>query len=179
MKSLGTFCGPMTSTTLPPICNKEAMARVLVHSHVLIPVTPPRPTPPSIVACPWDVFQHRSVKAKGSSLMVFVPDCSRAPTWNLQHQAKCGYREQVSEGGRAGVRGEGEGEKITCMASHFIPVWRPSTALLEGEGGRSGQFQSGCRAVTGDEKAVGGGGAVTGGWKCGWGWCWGMGMPLR
>ena len=21
-------------------------------------------------------------------------------------------------------------------------------------------------------------GGVTGGWKCGWGWCWGMGMPL-
>ena len=47
-------------------------------------------------------------------------------------------------------------------------------ASLEGEGGRSGHFQSGCRAVTGDVKAW----AVTGGWKCGWGWCWGMGMPL-
>ena len=31
-------------------------------------------------------------------------------------------------------------------------------ALLEGEGGPSGQSQSGCRAVTGDVKAVGGGG---------------------
>ena len=50
-------------------------------------------------------------------------------------------------------------------------------ALLEGEGGASGQFQSGCRAVTGGATAVGGG-AVTGGWKCGWGWCWGMGMPF-
>ena len=30
-------------------------------------------------------------------------------------------------------------------------------ALLEGEGGASGQSQSGCRAVTGDVKAVGGG----------------------
>ena len=29
-------------------------------------------------------------------------------------------------------------------------------AALEGEGGRSGQFQSGCRAVTGDVQAVGG-----------------------
>ena len=52
-------------------------------------------------------------------------------------------------------------------------------ALLDGEGVRSGQSRSGCRAVTRDVKAVvGGGGAVTGGWKCGWGWCWGMGMPL-
>ena len=33
-----------------------------------------------------------------------------------------------------------------------------SRALLEGEGGQSGQSQSGCRAVTGDAKAVGGGG---------------------
>ena len=61
-------------------------------------------------------------------------------------------------------------------------------ASLEGEGGRSGQFQSGCRAVTGDVKAVGGW-AVTGGWKCGWGsgvgvWecesgpeCWGGNPP--
>ena len=50
-------------------------------------------------------------------------------------------------------------------------------ALLEGEGGGpSGQSQSGCRAVTGDVKAVVG--AVSGGWKCGWGWCWGMRMPL-
>ena len=31
-------------------------------------------------------------------------------------------------------------------------------ALLEGEGGPSGQSQSGCRAVTGDVKAVGDGG---------------------
>ena len=27
-------------------------------------------------------------------------------------------------------------------------------------------------------KAGGGGGAVSGGWTCGWGWCWGMGMPF-
>ena len=43
---------------------------------------------------------------------------------------------------------------------------------------RVGQFQSGCRAVTWDVKAVVGGAAVTGGWKCGWGRCWGMGMPF-
>ena len=49
---------------------------------------------------------------------------------------------------------------------------------LEGEGGRSGEFQSGCRAVTGDVKAARGW-AVTGGWKRGWGWCCGMGMPLE
>ena len=37
-----------------------------------------------------------------------------------------------------------------------------------------GQFQSGCRVVTGDVGAVGGGEADTGGWKCGCGWCWGV-----
>ena len=39
--------------------------------------------------------------------------------------------------------------------------------------GLRGQFQSGCRAVTRDAKAVGG--AVTGGWKCGWGLVLGYG----
>ena len=53
----------------------------------------------------------------------------------------------------------------------------PSPPPPQTAGGRLGQFQSGCRAVTGDVKAVGGW-AVTGGWKCSWGWCWGMGMPL-
>ena len=51
-------------------------------------------------------------------------------------------------------------------------------ALLEGEGAPSGQSQSGCRAVTGDLKAVGGGGywrlemrlgADVGVWECLWG----------
>ena len=53
---------------------------------------------------------------------------------------------------------------------------RARRALLEGERGERGQFRSGCRAVTRDVTAVGG--AVTGGWECGWGWGWGMGMPL-
>ena len=50
-------------------------------------------------------------------------------------------------------------------------------ALLEGEGVRSGEFQSGCRAVTGDVKRLGGGywrlemrlGAGVGVWGCLWG----------
>ena len=67
---------------------------------------------------------------------------------------------------------------LTSGPAASLPVWGLCRALLEGEGGPSGQSQSGCRAVTGDVKAVVGGGAVTGGWECGWGWCWGMGMPL-
>ena len=68
----------------------------------------------------------------------------------------------------------------TCKPSSFSVSFHSLVtprASLEGEGGRLGQFQSGCRAGTGDVKAVGGW-AVTGGWKCGWGWCWGMGMPF-
>ena len=68
-------------------------------------------------------------------------------------------------------------EWVSFASTVQVPPTAPSRASLEGEGGRSGQFQSGCRAGTGDVRAVGGG-AVTGGWKCGWGWCWGMGMPL-
>ena len=49
--------------------------------------------------------------------------------------------------------------------------------MLEGEGVRSGKFQSGCRAVTGDVKRLGGGywrletrlGAGVGVWECLWG----------
>ena len=54
----------------------------------------------------------------------------------------------------------------------------PGRASLEGEGGRSGQFQSGRRAVTGDVKAVVGW-AVTGGWECGWGLVLGCGNAFR
>ena len=66
-----------------------------------------------------------------------------------------------------------------CKGGGISGVWGGGGAglRLKGRGGRSGQFRSGCRAGTGDVKAVGGW-AVTGSWKCGWGWCWRMGMPL-
>ena len=47
----------------------------------------------------------------------------------------------------------GAAETVHTRACHPLP-----RALLEGEGGPSGQSQSGCRAVTGDVKAVGGDG---------------------
>ena len=73
--------------------------------------------------------------------------------------------------------GGGWGRGCTASGLHSVRCFcrRPPRALLEGEGCDRGKFQSGCRAVTGDVKRLA---AVTGGWKCGWGWCWGMGMPF-
>ena len=72
--------------------------------------------------------------------------------------------------------GEGRGGR-----QHFRPRqhWCPPRALLEGEGGDQGSSRAVAEWSPGDVPAVvGGGGAVTGGWKYGWGGCWGMGMLL-
>ena len=65
------------------------------------------------------------------------------------------------------------------MFTGYLPsLWAQNRAVLEGEGGPSGQSQSGCTAVTGDVKAGGGGGywrlemrlgAGVGVWECLWG----------
>ena len=82
------------------------------------------------------------------------------PTWPPQLRRLCVPYVEKRSGYRHHRRGGGGGGAGLCLKGRG--------------GGQTRQLQSGCRAVTGDVKAW----AVTGGWKCGWGWCWGMGMPL-
>ena len=65
---------------------------------------------------------------------------------------------------------------VSSHDGHFGLEGGEGRALLEGEGGHRGSPRAVAERSQGMCKRLGE--AVSGGWKCGWGWCWGMGMPL-
>ena len=90
-----------------------------------------------------------------------------------QHRGKPGKTTENWGNGEA-IETIGKMRQSLPPRGAFNPITcPPRRALLEREGCDRGKFQSGCRAVTGDVKRLGGRllavGAGVGGWECLWG----------